>query len=237
MAWNVRGAMIWTAGAAGSRKQPVGKLPGRADARPGPHLHQAPGDPPRRRLLAVLVDDAGQLGLGRPPDDLGGGQRLPCVEAHVERLVPLEREAAPAPLQLERGQPQVEEDGVRRDRAARPGLGVERAEVGVPEDAPIFEWGEPARGVGERLLVPVEAEEAALGGVRQERRRVAAESHGPIDDPGAGWHGGEPAQDLVDEHRDVERLGRGRGIRTVRHRAHPCSDSLRVMSSKPTRSV
>src|SRR6185436_20526739 len=57
----------------------VGELPARADGRPGPHLHQTPGDPPGRRLLAVLVDDPGQLGLGRPADQLGGGHRLPRV--------------------------------------------------------------------------------------------------------------------------------------------------------------
>src|SRR5207253_2402083 len=62
--------------------------------------HDRAGDPPRVPLLAVLDEDPRELGLGQPIHELRRSFAARGIEAHVERLILLEREAAPRRLEL-----------------------------------------------------------------------------------------------------------------------------------------
>ena len=63
------------------------------------------------RLLAIVLEDAGDLGLVGLVEEFGGGQpRL--AHAHVERTVGLEGEAAVRPIELHRRDADIEGDGV-----------------------------------------------------------------------------------------------------------------------------
>ena len=60
------------------------------------------GDAAREALFAVAEDRVGELALGRPRDQIGGGLALRSVHAHVERFVALKAEAAARRVELQR---------------------------------------------------------------------------------------------------------------------------------------
>src|SRR5205823_1541029 len=67
----------------------------------GPSAEDLAGDAPSARLLAILTQDAFEVRLRQPVEQISGGW-LVClgIEAHVERLVEPKRKAAAAGLQL-----------------------------------------------------------------------------------------------------------------------------------------
>ena len=82
------------------------------------------------RLLAVLVDHVGELPLAHAVHEVGGRGRARAVHPHVERALGLEAEAALGIVELHGGDPEVEQDAVRR--LARESL-RDLAEVGLLE--------------------------------------------------------------------------------------------------------
>jgi hypothetical protein len=96
------------------------------------------------------------------------------------------------------------------------------AEVGVAEDHPRAERGQPARRQRERLGVPVQAEQPGLGRPLEQGGRVSGQANRPVDDPAAGGHRAEPRHHLVLHD----------GLVQVAH--NPSSESRRAFSSKLT---
>jgi hypothetical protein len=65
----------------------------------------------RPPLLAVVVDDVGELALAAPVHHVGGALAL-LFHAHVERAVGAEGEAALGPVELHGGHADVQGDAV-----------------------------------------------------------------------------------------------------------------------------
>src|SRR5437773_961483 len=162
-----------------------------------------PGNPPRVRLLAVLDQDPRELGLGQPVHEVSGGLAAGGIEAHVERLVALEREAAPRRLELVRRHAEVEQERPRARDAVRLRRPPEVPEALPREAHALAEPREPRAGVPHCLGVHVEAQEPDGRGARhQQRLGMTTHSHRPIDHPSFAARSQEKG-DLVDEHRNV----------------------------------
>src|SRR4051794_16815604 len=73
-----------------------------------PARHDRARQPPRAALLAVVEEHVGELAFGQLVQQVGRGRSARRrVEAHVERLVEAEAEAAPRGIELRAGQPQI----------------------------------------------------------------------------------------------------------------------------------
>src|SRR4029079_17986748 len=93
-----------TGGAADDRRQLGGTLNGtRGD--------DGAGDRPGARVLPIVAQDPGDLGLLGRIQIFGGGQ-AGTAHPHIERTVGLEREAALGPVELHRADADVERDRV-----------------------------------------------------------------------------------------------------------------------------
>jgi len=223
------GAPVWWNG----RGHQLRQLSRAGDGPPGPGRHETPRDPPGRRLLAVGGEQPRQLGLGGPVHELGGRHGLVGIESHVEPLVDLEGEAPTAVDELVGGEPEVEQDRVRRVDAGGAGLVGEVAEVGVAQAHARPVPREPPSREGERRRITVEPEQPRVGRVLEERGGMPAEPDRPVHDPGCRRHRGEPAQDLREEHRLVAARFGDAGRRGRLHRAQsPSSASLLAIWSK-----
>ncbi len=93
------------------------------------------GDMARQALLAIGVDEVGEVGLLEPRDEVGGAVAL-ARHAHVERPVEAEGEAAVGLVQLHGGDADIEHDAVDRGVAAIGGNLVEIGETVVDEGEP-----------------------------------------------------------------------------------------------------
>src|SRR6266571_893399 len=98
------------------RAHDLGEVLRAAERSAPPPLDDAAGDAPRGPLLAVAVDDVGQLGLGHPVHDLGGRDSAARVHAHVERPVALQAEAALGAVELHRADAEVEQEDRKSTR-------------------------------------------------------------------------------------------------------------------------
>ena len=112
-------------------------------------------------LLAVAVDHVGQLALGQAVDRVARAAGRAAVQAHVERAVGLEAEAALRRSELHRAHAEVEQHAVRALGAQRLG---DRAEVRVDEAHAVASRREPLLGQAQRLAVAVEGQQPPLGG-------------------------------------------------------------------------
>src|SRR5207247_1765277 len=176
------------------------EIAGRAERAPP---HDRAGDPPRVPLLAVLDEDPRELGLGQPIHELRRSFAARGIEAHVERLILLEREAAPRRLELVGRHAEVEQDRARTRDAVRLCRGPEVAERFVREAHAIAEAREPRSRVPQCVRAHVESQEPDRRRARhQERLGVTAHSHRRIDHPSLAARSQEK-RDFVDEHRNV----------------------------------
>ena len=217
----------------------VGELPGRADGRPGPHLHQTPGrsaGPPAPSPYSWMI--RASSGSGVRPTELGGASSAAARRGACRAALTLEREAAPALIELERRDAEIQRGrrapGPRRTRAPRrPSNGSRRGA------------GRIAPRTGPRRR-------AAWASVSRSRSRPRRRLSVAWDRSAAAWPpsptvpstiqvpGGTGVSQRTTSSHEAPGRGRARAptsIGRIRHRAHPCSDSFRVMSSKPTRSV
>ena len=108
----------------------VDELPGGLEGLLGALPFDAPRDVVRVALLAVAAEDVGELADRQHVDEVGGGDGLRRVHAHVERRVPGIREAALATVELHRRDAEVHVDDVDRGVGA---LGEHVGEVAVVE--------------------------------------------------------------------------------------------------------
>src|SRR5690242_9273083 len=86
------------------------QLAGARDGRAGAPLDDAPGDGARAPLLTVAVEHIRQRGFIQHVDQIGGGWATCGIEAHVQRGVGGEAEAALAVGELVGGEAEVEQD-------------------------------------------------------------------------------------------------------------------------------
>ena len=125
------------------------------------------------------------------------------IEAHVERLVALEREPAPRLVELVRRHPEVEQDRLGGGDVAAPGHLAHVAEARAHQPDPLAVGGEALAGPPEGLGVDVQPQQAdARARLLEERLRVSAHPHRPVDHPALpAWP--QEERDLVHEDRDV----------------------------------
>ncbi len=97
------------------------------------------GDRPGARLLPIVAQDPGDVGLvGRIQEFRGGQARL--RHPHVERAVGLERKTAVGAVELHRGYADIERDGIDEANAALGERTVHLAEALLDQqEAPLFE--------------------------------------------------------------------------------------------------
>ena len=77
------------------------------------------GDRARVPLLAVAAEEERELALLRLVDEIAGGELGRSVHPHVERRVGSVGEPALGPVELHRGDAEVEQDRVRLDVVCR----------------------------------------------------------------------------------------------------------------------
>ena len=148
-----------TTGAARGTAHDVGEARRRADGLSLPLPRDRPRDAARGGFLAVLVDEVGEVALGEAVHEVLRRRAGGAVEAHVERALGLEAEAALRVVELDGGDAEVEEDAPRPLAAE---VARDLAEVGVNEPRAVAERGEPLPRARERLRVAVGAEEPAV---------------------------------------------------------------------------
>jgi len=120
------------AGAVGLPNQ-IRKLRRRLDRRECTRSHNFRRDAARQRLLAKAGDDVGQIALAGGREELRGGHARRRVEAHVERSVAHEAEAALGVVDLRRGEAEVGEHDVGT-QPARLELAANRHKAAVHGD-------------------------------------------------------------------------------------------------------
>ena len=153
----------------------------------GPGRDDRVGDAAREPLLAVLRDDRGELRLVVAVHDVGGGERLLGVHAHVERRVEAVREAALGPVELRAADPEIHQDAhhfvplaVAFDELAEP------LETAVHHLRPCAEAREPGASGGHGVGVTVDAEQTHVGPRVEQQGRVACATDRAVDDQPGG---------------------------------------------------
>ena len=194
-----------------------------------PRLHDLARDLPGKGFLAVIAQDAGQLFPALGVHEVGGGLAL-LAHPHVQRGVRPVRKAPGRVVQLVAGNAQVQQRAIdllnaqllqslsgvaevdlyhrgRQARQPRPG-GLYRVRVLVQRDEP------PA-------LCAVQPE-GDLPGVSRAARRAVQVNACRVD--------GKPVQALVQQHRDMLKRGRVKGLRVGLwfHRAQPPFKCLKI---------
>ena len=125
---------------ADERCDEIGELPRRLEGLAPPRLDDGAGDGAGAPLLAVVIEDVGELGLGGFVDEIGRA-RAAALHAHVERPVVAEREAALGLVDLHRGHADVEHDAVERIETLRLRDLVEVAEASRNQHQAFLELG------------------------------------------------------------------------------------------------
>jgi hypothetical protein len=192
--------------------------PNRAGVGIASSAHDRPCDLPRVALLAVAAEDQRELALVGLVDELARRELRRRVHPHVERRVGGIREPALGPVELHRGDTEIEEDRV--------GLDVVRRQL--PEDERELAAQQPRRHA-RRSLEPIEVR--AHGGIAVDRDQlplraevggeqagVAAGAEGRVDDGLARAHREELAH-LVGEDGDVVRRACLQDVRQHRLRS------------------
>ena len=131
-AWNVRRAGWGPPGVVPGRPRPRRRADRCVIGARDRARTMARGDPARPRLLAELEDQVGELLLGQPVHEVGCGRPL-VAHPHVQRSVVAIAEPTFRPVELHRGDPEVEEHAV--DRTVD-GLLIDLGEAGTRRSAP-----------------------------------------------------------------------------------------------------
>src|SRR6266567_4480733 len=184
----------------------VGELQGGLDGCLRPRPDDETDNPLCPALLAVLPDDPDELLFGEPVHQLHGGFSLAGVHPHVERGVLLKTESPLPAIQLVGRNPQVEQEAVDPGDAELREKLAELGEIPVKEPRPRPKRSEPVAGRSQRRLVPVEADQDAVGGRGlQDQGRMAGAAKGPVQvNPARLW--GEKAEDLRRQDRHMSKL-------------------------------
>ena len=140
------------------------------------------GDPRGFRLLAVLGEDATEIACGPAVHDVGRREAKVRVGTHIQRA---SRAKAEAPLfvgELERAEPEIQDDAVDRCEVVRAGHVVKNREIGSDEDRAIAEPRELLCGGGKRLGIAVDPEElSARPATVEDGGGVASGANRPVE--------------------------------------------------------
>ncbi len=134
-------------------------------------------------FLAEAPEDVRELLRVAAVDEVGGGRGEVAREAHVEGLVPIEREAPAAPFIMKARNAEVEQHEVGR-APPRPG-GEELGEPRPDELDPVAEPGEPRPGGLHDVGIGVDADEREPGPALEEGFRVPGLPEGRVDEQAA----------------------------------------------------
>ena len=225
-AWNVRLAgwppVRRVAAGIGVADQ-LGQPGGVREGLPGPLALDRGGDPGGEPLLAVDPQHAGEVLRRVGVDDVGGGARGGRVHPHVQRGVGGVAEAALGPVELQRGDAEVEQHALHLGDAEPVEDVGQLVEDGGHEGDPVAVAGglDPAGGLGAGVGVAVEADQPEAGVGVEHRQRVAGQAEGGVDEDGAvgGAGGGEEFGDALEQDGHVHR-GPGAGRRGRSGAAH-----------------
>jgi hypothetical protein len=186
-----------------SRLDQLDELAGGGDGGTAACLVEGAGDAAREAFLAVLAQDAGELGPRVGGQHLGRGDPGGGVHAHVEGGVGPVAEAAPGLVQLQRRHAEVVEDPVDGVQPQPSGHRGQVGEGGGDGHQPLPRPGQAPAGQGQRGRVAVQPDDPAVGGAGlQEAFAVAAEAEGGVDVDPAGT-GTEQLGHAVDHDRLV----------------------------------
>ena len=173
-------------------------------ARQRPGGDDGAGDRAGARFLAIVLEDAGDLGLVGGIEKLGG-RLAGLAHPHVERAVVGKGKTALGAVELHRRHADVEGDSVDRRQPALGERPVHPAEALVDQGQ--------ARVRDERCTLR-DRRGVAIEGDHSSRPRpkqglgVAAGAERTVDLSGAGLHG-EAGDDLIEQHRLMRRPGNG----------------------------
>ena len=146
----------------------LGQPRGAGERLAGPLALDGRGDPARRSAPRRRPEHPGELAAGVGVDDVGGGARTAGVHPHVQRGVGGVAEAAVGPVELQRGDAEVEQDALDLvDTELGEDVG-QLVEDGGHEGDPVgvAGGGDPGGGLGAGVGVAVQADqpESRVGG-------------------------------------------------------------------------
>ena len=153
-------------------------------------LERRPRAPPYDRagkargfgLFSVFGEDATEVVGGPAVHDVGRPDAKVRVGTHIQRA---SRAKAEAPLfvgELERAEPEIQDDAVDRCEAVRAGHVVKNREIGSDEDRAIAEPRELLCGGGKRLGIAVDPEElSARPATVEDGGGVASGANRPVE--------------------------------------------------------
>jgi hypothetical protein len=193
----------------------LGQPGGAGERLPGPLPLDGGGDPAGEALLAVDPEHPGQVAAGVGVHDVGRGAGAAGVHPHVQRGVGGVAEAAGRPVQLQRGDAEVEQHPLHlRDAQVGQHVG-ELVEDGGHQGRPVAAAGgrEPGGGLGAGVGVAVQADQSQPRVGTQQGQRVTGQAEGAVDEDGAVGveGGGQQLGHPVEEDGDVQRGPGGLG--------------------------
>ena len=177
------------------------ELAGGGDRSAFPCPYDGACDPPGSGLFAELAQNPHQLGLADRRKQLCR-IRSPAGEAHVEWGVVSERETAFGCVELERGDAEVEQDGVHRGVTQLRQPCPEVCIRGVDQGHAVRPWLQSLAGNRQGLGIDVEAGDADVGMGSEDRRGVTAEADRSVDHDHSRTES-ERGQRFCHEHRLV----------------------------------
>jgi hypothetical protein len=192
------------------------------------------GDAAGEALLAVGLQDPGEVSVGVGVEHLGGRDARRLVHPHVQgRVVPV-GETPVGFVELEGGDPEVEQDAVGH------AVGVRLDDVGdlvvdrVDAEEAVTEAGQPLPRQGQGLLVTVDTDDSSRRAAVEDRLGVASHAEGGVDADRAldGQSRLEEVHDAVPQHRNVPLCG----ISWAAHRGPSSSIGVRWGSDVVVRS-
>ncbi len=192
-------ATVAAGGGRDGRADDVGELGG---GRHRPGGHDGPYDAAGETALAVVNQQRHQVPLAAVVDDVGRGQRLTGVHAHVEGCVGPIAEPPLGSIQLRRADAEVEQ-GARDPIDAHAVKGrIQTIEAGVHHLGPGTEGCQCRRRRPDRDRILVEADDGEIGQPVEDRRRVAASPQGGVEHDARG-NRGEQLDHLRGHHREM----------------------------------
>lgn len=152
----------------------------------GPGPDDGRGDAAREPFLAVLPQDAREVALGIRVEHLGGTDSARLVHPHVEWTVKAVREPAIGFIELQGGNPEVEEHPGNGPDSP---IGEDLRQLvidGRDEFDPIGVCREPRPGAHDRLRIAVESNEPSSWARIEQRLGVPAHPQGAVDNDRPG---------------------------------------------------
>ena len=139
-----------------------GQLVGADQRLPAPKIHHRRRNPPGLPLLPEVIKNIGQILFRQLVEQVGRGRSPARVHPHVQRSAGAEAEAPGRGIQLQGGNPKVEQDPIHRcDPQFAQGFS-HGGKIPMADGQPFAEWGQPLPGQSQGLSVTIEAQHPAI---------------------------------------------------------------------------